>query len=662
METGCPAVDKGANQPNVFYDPKSSESALPYYAEERRDDFMQRRYLQALIEGFDPAHEDYVAGRNPVSPVYGGRMIDLDRIFAYAWDARPFPAFPADGETWGDAPNWRFGHWLNGRFASLPLDEAVRQLMEDFGFHDFDAEALEGSLPGYVIDRIMSAREALQPLELAYFFDAIEVGGLIAGRHRGLGGSILELDAQCAVEERPGAALVSLVRGQETELPAVAKVRYVSAGGDYRGAVADARRTSVRSARVAQADLAIMLEDEQASAIAERWLHEAWAARDTAQFVLPPSDMVVEPGDLIDIPAGGRERLYRVTSIGDRDGRHIEARSIDPEIYAGGGGPARESVVATQSAVGTAAALFVDLPLLRGDEPETAGYVALFQAPWPGSLAIYRSPSDAGFELAGISEAPATTGLTLTDLPAGPLARRDRGTVLRVALNGGALLSATRLKVLGGGNALAVRTAAGTWELLQFETATLVDTLTYELRGLLRGQAGTDGDMAAGGVAAGAPVVVVNSALLRLDLAPGLIGLPLNWRFGPANRDIGHASYSQSAHAFAGVGRRPLSPAHLKGARNPAGDLSLTWVRRTRVGGDSWEVAEVPLGEETEAYEIDFFDNGAVVRTLAVNVPEAVYAAADQVAVFGGVREAVDCAVYQMSATWGRGSPRFATV
>ena len=31
-ELGCPAVDKGANQPNVFVDPKSSESDLPHYS------------------------------------------------------------------------------------------------------------------------------------------------------------------------------------------------------------------------------------------------------------------------------------------------------------------------------------------------------------------------------------------------------------------------------------------------------------------------------------------------------------------------------------------------------------------------------------------------------------------------------------------------------
>jgi hypothetical protein len=124
-ELGCPAVDKGANQPNVFVDPKSVEYRLPYFSTGKRDDFVQRRYLQAFLEGFDPAYESYVSGANPVSSVYGGRMLDLGRMYAYAWDARPYPAFPADAEAWGDAANWRLGHWLTGRMASAPLGATV---------------------------------------------------------------------------------------------------------------------------------------------------------------------------------------------------------------------------------------------------------------------------------------------------------------------------------------------------------------------------------------------------------------------------------------------------------------------------------------------------------------------------------------------------------
>ena len=58
-ELGCPAIDKGANRPNVFFDPKSSESALPYYSNGERDDLVQRAFLQAHLDFWSGA------GNNP---------------------------------------------------------------------------------------------------------------------------------------------------------------------------------------------------------------------------------------------------------------------------------------------------------------------------------------------------------------------------------------------------------------------------------------------------------------------------------------------------------------------------------------------------------------------------------------------------------------------
>ena len=48
MEIGCGAVDRAANEPNVFIDPKSSENALPYYSRGQRDDLMQHVISQPL--------------------------------------------------------------------------------------------------------------------------------------------------------------------------------------------------------------------------------------------------------------------------------------------------------------------------------------------------------------------------------------------------------------------------------------------------------------------------------------------------------------------------------------------------------------------------------------------------------------------------------------
>ena len=80
-ELGCPAVDRGTNQPNVFFDPKSSESFLPYFSRGWRDDAIQRAYLEATYLYWGEA------ANNPISTVYGGpdgrgprmRRLDLGR-------------------------------------------------------------------------------------------------------------------------------------------------------------------------------------------------------------------------------------------------------------------------------------------------------------------------------------------------------------------------------------------------------------------------------------------------------------------------------------------------------------------------------------------------------------------------------------------------------
>lgn len=79
-EIGIPAVDKGANGPNVFPDPKSSESARPPQSSGARDDLIQVRGLEAILSRFDPDLPGFEGAGNPVSPIYGGRMVDPDSM------------------------------------------------------------------------------------------------------------------------------------------------------------------------------------------------------------------------------------------------------------------------------------------------------------------------------------------------------------------------------------------------------------------------------------------------------------------------------------------------------------------------------------------------------------------------------------------------------
>jgi hypothetical protein len=660
-ELGCPAVDRGANQPNVFIDPKSSESFLPYHSSGNRDDFMQRRYLQAFLEGFDPDSPNYIAGTNPTSSVYAGPMLDLARVHVYTWDARPHPAFPNNTDVWGDGPSWRLGHWITGRLSSAPLDATVATLLADYGFADHDTGALAGILSGFVIDRVLPAREALQPLELAFFIDARESAGRIVFAHRGAQPSATEVTPDDLVEHRPGDALSTLTRAQETDLPASAKLTFIAASGDYAPAVEEARRLAGKSGRIAVADLPLVLETEQAARIAETWLFEAWASRERAGFSLPPSRLALEPGDLLTLEVDGRSRLLRITDIGEHGARDIEARGVDPEVYGGvvpsvrpppGGGA---GVILGQPLV-----IFLDLPLLRGDEPPHAGYVAAAQVPWPGSIAFYRSPESSGFVLEAVASAPAVVGTLLDPLPSGVLSRYDRATKVRVALERGALASVTPLALLAGANLAAIENEDGGWEVLQFQSAVLTEPATYELSLLLRGQAGTEDAMRTP-VAAGARFVLLDAAVARVDMSPDEIGLDYTWACGPASRPLGDPAYLEAHHAFTGRGLEPLAPVHLAGTRS-GHDLAFSWIRRTRIGGDSWEAVEVPLGEDFERYEVDILDGATVKRTILTDTPSALYTAAEQTADFGAPQPSVSVRVYQMSAVSGRGTPREATL
>jgi hypothetical protein len=660
-EIGCPAVDKGANQPNVFIDGKSSESALPYYSRGERDDLMQRRYLQAICEAFDTDHPGYIEGANPISDVYGGPMLDLDHVHVYAWDARPYPAFPANDRVWSDSVNWELGHWVNGRIAGQPLASVIAALLDGYAFPHYDVTALDGLVAGLVIDRPMSAREALQPLELAHFLDAVETGGHIRFQHRGAEPPRATLTLDDLVETKPGVDLIRLTRGQETDLPAVARLTFSASSADYRQAVVQSRRLIGASGRIAEAQLALVMDASEATHIADTWLFEAWVARERARFSLPPSALALEPGDVVGLTHAGRTRLLRITEVGDHGAREFDALGVDPDIFRAGRAVARPAKPVGDLVGGPVLGLFLDLPLLTGSEVPENGYVVAARSPWPAAgAAVYRSPADAGFTLATTVGLRGVIGATLDDLPRGPEARFDHASRLTVNLHAGTLASTTRLALLAGANAAAIQGTDGEWEVIQFETATLIAPSTYALSTLLRGQAGTEGAMREP-IPAGAPFVLLDGALTSVPLARDDIGLPLNWRYGPANLDLGDAAYRTSPHAFRGLGLRPLSPVHIRGARS-AGDLIVNWVRRTRVGGDSWSTVEVPLAEDAELYEIDILSDAAVVRTLVTNTTGVTYSAAQQIADFGAPQASVRVRIAQVSATFGRGSPREAVV
>lgn len=635
-ELGCPAVDKGANQPNVFFDAKSSESALPYYSNGERDDLIQRRFLEAHLKFWSDV------ANNPISTVYHASMVDAANITLWCWDARPFPFFPSRADVWGDAPNYTLGHWLNGRLGAVQLSDLVAELCADAQFIDVDVSNLSGLVTGFAVSDTMSPRDAITPLGLAYHFDAVESQGLIdfVMRGRATAAPLNESDLVLPDSGEPDFGF-SFTRAQETDLPVASRIAYIDADADYRQAVVEARRLVGASNRVAVSNLPLVLDQGQAIGIGARLLQDAWVMRENGGFSLPPSQLVLDPSDEVVLDAGGRERRLRLNEIDDAGARTVQAVTTDPSIYEPITGPSRapgsgQDILYT----GRALAVFLDLPLLMGNEVPWAPYAAAFAAPWPGSVLVYRSASDSGFTLDTALGRAAIIGETTSDFSSGPLWRWDEANALSIRLYDGALSSRDELSVLGGANALAIENETGEWEVLQFANATLTGPGSWTLSKLLRGQAGTE-DAMHDPVGAGARVVLLDGSPAQLALTQDQYALP---------------AYQGAVLQFKGVGLRPLSPVQLAGRLQTSGDVLLSWIRRTRIGGDSWDLTEVPLAEETEAYEVDILSGSTALRTLSASAPGVLYSAAQQIADFGSPPSAFDIAVYQLSASFGRGA------
>ena len=648
-EMGCPAVDKGANQPNLFPDRLSSEGGFPWFSSRARDDQMQRSWLQAMIGHYAEA------ANNPVSAVYGGSMLDLGRSNVWAWDTRPWPSFPITRNFWGDWPNWQSGHWISGRMGAAPALETIRTILADSEFALHAIEPIPGVVDGITVGNLVSPRSLLDSLRPAYQFDAVESDGVIKFLARHGRAPVATVSADDLVVG-PDAPRFRRTRAQETELPDAVKIRYGDQAKDDQPGASEARRSSGRSLRIVEYSPPVVMADTRAREMAELELHAAWVGRERYAFTLPPSRLAFDPGDVLAFSPSGHP--IRVDMIGEAEARRIEAFEVDP--LAGGtvntesgGGPQ-----APQVSILPAEAIIIDGPLLRDEDVAHTPYVVGLMSPFRSGVALWRSPADSGYELDTIIPVPGSFGQITADLYSGPVARWDRVTSIYLDLKRGSLTSATELAVLNGANAILVENQDGEWELIQFATATPNGGRSWILTDLLRGQKGTEHAMR-DPVPAGARVVSLNSASVgQLSIPSALLNMPLNWRVGAADRSVSDPGVTQSTLTLFGRGRRPLSPVHLRARWQEDDAIALSWIRRTRIGGDNWNVPDVPLGEETERYDLEILslDGASVVRTVSgVSVQAWSYSAADQTADFGGLLTSIRWRVCQLSATFGRG-------
>jgi Gene Transfer Agent (GTA)-like protein/putative tail protein len=649
-EIGCPAVDRGTNQPNVFLDPKSAESALPYFSRGWQDDAIQRRYLEAMLGYWGEA------ANNPISGIYAASMIEMAETAVWTWDARPYPDFPAREDIWADAANWRLGHWLNGRAGSVSLGALVRELCGRAGLDAAltDVFDLADIVQGFAITALESPRASISILARHFGFDAVESGGVIRFVMRGQRPVVMIApDDMVATQDD----VMELTRGQETELPQALKWQVIRADEKYDAATVEARRVTVSATRITSESFPLAVPTEEADRRCRRALMEAWIGRETMTAKLPPSRLSLDPGDVISLDNDGRLVEYRITRIGDAGARSIEAIRTDAAIYDLPPGQYRAAKLPDAVNHGQAEVAMMDLPQLDDTVPAHRPYAAVFAKPWYGSAAVWRSASTSGFNLLDTMGQPANMGALVADLPAGPLWRFDLGNVMVVDLNSGTLTSVTDTELFAGANTLAIESTSGVWEIIQFGSAELIAVGLYRLTRLLRGQRGAE-DAIGNPTSAGARVVVLDAALRALSISEVDLGLPWNWRIGPASAAPSDVIMQAESFTPNGRGLVPFAPCQLRIRLEANGDLALRWLRRSRaLSADSWVLADAPMIEAAESYDLEILNGNSVVRTVSsLTNTTFTYSTVMQNADFSGPVTSLSVRLYQIGAL-GRGVP-----
>lgn len=646
-EYGFPSVDGATNQPNVFVDPSSVESFYPRKSKQRVDFLAQREAVNATL--------DFWQTKNAVS----GNADLVPRMFLWTWDARPYPFFPDLLDIWADGNNWRTGHWVNGKFGISGLGAIIANLLTQVGMDasDFDVSQLVDPVEGYVINNRATIRDHLELLRSLYFFDVVESDGQLQFIKRGKTATITVPEDDVVPSGKGDVRdTITITRKQELDLPQRVDLSYIDRVSGYQASTQMAQRQIVQAVDKVGVNAPIVMSESEARSRAEKSLYTAWVSRSLYEGVLPPKYATVEPGDVINFVVNGVTHSVRIVSsqIGRNGLQQMKGLAEDVSTYDFYIEPGQPTPNPQQGVILPITDLeLMDLPRLPSDSGDIGDMrVAMvgLGPGWRGGV-LYRS-DDGGasggntFNSMETIQSEAIKGTLLTSFPAGPRNTWDFANTIDVVVIEGSLSSTTELGLLNGANLMLVGD-----ELIQFQNATLLGPNQYRLSKLLRGRLGTEHEMTEHSV--GDRVVYLDSAILKTGIPVSSFGLLKYYKAVTIGDTL--AATAEETFTYTGKKFRPYSPVDIAGARDGSDNLTITWKRRSRIDGEWRDGVDIPLGEETECYDIDVMNGLTVVRTLESTSPSAIYSAAEQITDFGTTQASIDVKVYQKSAVFGRG-------
>lgn len=575
---------------------------------------------------------------------------------------------PATAAIWQMEAGSVYGKYYLARVEPSPvtLGRIVEDLSRRAGLAgaDVDTATLDDAVHGYVFSQRAEARAGMEHLCAAFLADGVESDWRLRFRHRALA-PVATLTVDDLAAHEPGSTLPDRLtpeRLDDQQLPIRVDVTYADPARDYQDTVQHARRFQAGHRARSQREVRtpVILSADQARHLAEQSLTEAWVSRTTYKLVVPYKWSTFDPGDVVVVTLGGQQTVLRLQQIQHGANGILECTAVayDAHLYTASMSVGVVADAITQQTIEMLAptGLFLlDTHLLR-DVDEGSGYY-MAMAPqggggWHGATAFSSSDGNA-WRMEDTITTPVDWGSAVSALQEGSPSVIDHGHTVDIRMARGTLSSISEAELINGSNAGLLG-----HEIVQWQTATALDATTWRLSNLLRGRRGTEWAIPAHAV--GERFVVLSYATLRReDMGLSEVDTARLYRAVTNNTDV--LTTTTQAFVNTALGLKPYSPDHVRGTRTVSHDLTVTWTRRTRLGGLWVDGRDVPLGESSERYETDIWVAGTVVRTLPSTTPTVLYLASDQTTDGLTPGSPVTLTVYQLGQL-GRGWPATATV
>ena len=549
---------------------------------------------------------------------------------------------------------------------TMTIAEAISVLLAETPRppEDFDVSGVTGNLRGMVVRGAQSVAQSLAPILLAYDLSTQEDAGVLRFFNR-VNAARFAIDTNEIGAREPGSDAprpFDCTPVPRTELPVMVTVTYVDpSSNEQPGTQAyRARRGSASSDNILRVDLPVVLTAKEAQDAARRFLWTARGNQYRVRFALPPSKMLLQENDRIDVTAQGTEWSLLVSQLDCGVNGLLEGDSVTEEddalTYTDS--PAEDAAGVSQKVftVPEMEVQIVDFAPLKTAHESTPGFYTaaahLDSTVVFKGAALFVSDSDVTYTQGPEIAIEATMGRT-TNAPslAGVSgAYWDRKTVLNVAVFNGALDNRTEIDVLNGAN----RALWGR-EIIGFATATLQSDGTYNVSNIIHGLAGTD-DMVSTHVAGETFVLLTGSGIQFHELSFSDIDRTRYVKavaVGGIVSQFDAVQFKQECNTL-----RHFAPVNVRAVRDSGtNDIAISWTRRTRAVWRTLSTSAAPLLDTAEAYQVEIWNDAEtlVLNTYPVSAATTfTYTSAMQTTDFGSPHANVHVRVYQIHSITGR--------